>query len=677
MTLLPFIAELHDIGKLVDWGSPDLSGKIQPGSPKHAFHNFDFTQLGISPPTAPSWWSQWSDSLTDIRTTAKLPPGITDDGKACVLLTNIADVLAASISRTWGQKGAVEEGVHPLWNPSYYYKAKQGGKTWAAFRTQNELVALFNFIDTCRQPQEFLQNFSQHLLLTPEDKSVPLNFVPLRTHLDLTGKVFRVLRFYSSVGNGHITYDGQQISQVQEAAGGRWNESQRGKWVFRLVKCSVHFPQSMARLQDLNVLELRERGILEIVNNQRSGEDPERQPYAVLFHTDDFLCLFLPKENHLSLRDVLRPLWEKGFWIECEELEAELNLLTSTGERTRNQLQKRYPGDTLYGGRHLKLRAIAIWPDLAPVLTPPLCDLCQQRQGQEYVKDQVREWLCPSCLEIREMGEPARIYAHWEETGFPAAWLKVSLDQNLLLSRLQRLFDLYVDTGPGMEKVSDSDKQLLKEGFRPLAAQMEFVREYKEFLQEFRIALENLTGTGGASLLKPDETLLFPIAGYLELAIIRLDSSETLGVVLDVFVQLLRSHFPECIADCPIRISVSLGNPKYPYHEHWSFFSQPQRPGTVLCIQQPGTRQVALTTDQYTVVRQKLAGERLSHFLHRLAAIEAEGGEMTALVQALEQRQRFPQIHELMILHRLSLRQILDFYRLVGSDMQHGGMLHA
>ena len=132
------------------------------------------------------------------------------------------------------------------------------------------------------------------------------------------------------------------------------------------------------------------------------------------------------------------------------------------------------------------------------------------------------------------------------------------------------------------------------------------MKEYKEFLQEFRHFLENLMDSGGTSLLKLGETLLFPISGYLELGIIRLDSSETLGAVLDRFVQLLRSHFPECVADCPIRISVSLGNPKYPYHEHWSFFLELQQPGTVICIQQPGIRQVALTIDHYMIFRNKL-----------------------------------------------------------------------
>jgi hypothetical protein len=681
MNRLPFIAELHDIGKLVDWDDAEL-GKIRPGSPRHTFHNFDFSQLGISQPTSPSWLAQWSDSIKDLRATGSLPSCISsEENKACVFLTNIADVLAASISRTWGKKGRTSEGVYVLWNPSFYDRAKEQGKTWVAFRTPGQIKEMFGFIDSCMEPQEFLDKYMDPLLLTPEDKSAPLNFIPLRTHLELTGKIFRVLRYHSRVrSNGsstYLEYDGQRVFQVQEAAGGRWNEPGRGKWIFRICKCSVRFPQSLVRIQDLNVLELRRRQIEKVVyNSHHAGGDLERQPYAVLFHTHDFLCLFLPKENHLALRQVLRPLWEKGFWIECEELEAELNLLTSTGERTRMQLQSKYPGDSSYGGRYLKLKHIAIWPELATSIEPPLCDLCQQHQGQEFLKDQVREWLCPSCREIRELGEPASAYAGWEETGCPAAWLKVSLDQNLLFSCLRRLFEAYVDAGPGMDGVTHTDKQHLKQGFRPLAAQIEFGREYKEFLQEFRNSLENLTDTVGTFVLKLGETLLFPIAGYLELTIIRLDSSETLGNVLDLFVRLLRSHFPECVADCPIRISVSLGNPKYPYHEHWSFFSRVQQPGIVLCIQQPGTRQIALTVDQYEAVRRKLTGERLSHFLHRLAAIETEGGEMVALVQALEQRQRFPQIHELMMFHRLSLHQILDFYRLVSSNMQQEGVLH-
>lgn len=684
MTRLPFIAELHDIGKLMDVESRRTSGQM---STRQTVHDIELTALGVSIPTSRSWWAVWSDELEPDQPFYELNCTATTEEKALILLTKIADGTAASVSRIEGKKAQLPkaEGVHLLWRPKFFDQERQKGNNWVAFRTTDDLKEMVQYFDQCTSPSDFFSHFHNCLRLTPEDKSPPTNFIPLRVHLELSGKIFRVVNQYvsldqtSSTTSPRVIYDGKPVVSLREAVGGLLgtkHEAVPGKWIFRIVKCSVRFPQSLVRLQDLNVLELRRRQIDDIVTGQQTSGDVERQPYAVLFHTDDFLCLFLPKENHLSLRDVLRPLWEKGFWIECEELEAELNLLTSTGERTRKQLQDKYPGEPGQSRRHLKLKHVAVWPDLDVSIEPPLCDLCQQCRGQEVLKDQVREWLCQSCREIRELGEPASTYARWEETGFPAAWLKVTLDHKLLLSSLQRLFEAYVDTGPGMEAVSATDKQILKDGFRPLAAQMEFVREYKEFLQEFRNSLENLTDTDGALLLKSGETLLFPIARYLELAIIRLDNSETLGTVLDVFVRLLQSRFPECIADCPIRMSVSLGNPKYPYHEHWSFFSRPQQPGIVLCIQQPGTRQVTLAMDQYKALRSKLAGERLSHFLHRLSAIEAESGEITALVQALEQRQRFPQIHELMVFHRLSLRQILDFYRLVGSNVQHGGVLH-
>src|SRR5581483_4495783 len=596
-----FIAELHDIGKLVDWDDPGLSG-IRPGSPRHSFQNFEFSQLGVAPPSSPSWYGQWSGSLKDLRAAGAMPSGIPDEVKACVLLTNIADVLAASISRSWGKKGNVEEGVHLVWNPNFYQEAKQAGKTWAAVRNTDALKEMFRFIDTCSSHEEFLDRYEEHLLLTPEDKSAPLNVIPLGTHLDLTGKVFRVLRHHSKLvqrsGRSYLSYDGQDISQVQEAAGGRWNETQRGKWVFRLVMCAVHIPQSIARLRDLNVLALRRTKIQEIVDRARAGGNPERQPYAVLFHTHDFLCLFLPRENHLTLRDVLRPLWESGFWIECEELEAELNLLTSTGARTRKQLMEKYSGDAAYGGRFLRLRHRAVWPNLDSSIVPPICDLCQLRQGREFIKDQVREWLCPACQAIREMGEPASLYARWEEEGVAAAWLKVSLDQKLLLSCLHRLWESYVDTGPGMNALTAAERKALKEGFRPLAAQMGFVKDYQQFIAELKTALESLTDPAETLLLKSGENLLFPIPGYLELAVVRLDSPHTLRQILKTFAERLRRRFPACLDDCPIRLSVSMGSPKYPYQEHWQFFLKPQQPGMLLYIQQPGVRQVALTLTQ-------------------------------------------------------------------------------
>ncbi len=662
----PYIAELHDIGKLADRQALQNAGLTIVG---HTYHNFDFAQLAIEQPASPSWWSQWSDDLRSIEATSKkLPSNITDEGKACVVLTKIADTVAASVSRFKLEKedvkGAVVEGLRLLWHPDFY---NQQGRYWAAFRTPDDLKRMFAFIDQCRKPEEFLGEFGDNLQLTPEDKSAPLNFISLRAHLELTGKVFRVLRRWSKVihegDKPRIEYNGQKIGNVIEAAGERANKNNRGKWVFRLVQCHVRFPQALARVQDLNVLRLRREKVEEIVKAQKAGGDVERQPYAVLFHTDDFLALFLPKESLLSISQIMQPLLAEGFWLEYEELEAELNLLTSTGDRTRLQLIKEH-GDreTARARRHFELRHLSLWPNLEEVLTPPLCDLCQQRQGAEYVKDQVREWLCPVCRKIRTMGEPASAISDWEVAEKPIVWLKVSLGQELLLQCLTCLFEDYVDSGPGMQQVSASDRQALKEGFRPLAAQMEFVKQYQEFLEELQ---ELLCGEGrGKSSFLEQDAVLYPVEAYRELLVIRLDRPETLGVVLDAFYSLLEQYFPECIIDCPIRLSASLSNIKYPYQEHWQFFEEQQSPGVIFDLQQPGVRRVQLTGQQFRALREKLRGPQLGHRLHRLSDIEAEAGELAAMTEAFGEKTRFMQ--GLMWQHKLNFRQVLDFYRLVG-----------
>lgn len=667
----PYIAELHDIGKLADRQALQSAGLQVSG---HTYHTFDFAQLGIAPPSSPGWWGLWSDSIRSMDATGQLPAAITDEGKACVVLTNVADTLAASISRTWGKKGDVAEGVRLLWQPTFYDKMIQQGKQWAAFRTPDGLKRMFAFIDQCGEPEEFLEEFGDNLQLTPEDKSAPLNFIPLRTHLELTGKVFRVLRYWSKViydnGKPMIEYNGQKIGNVTEAAGGRAHEDNRGKWVFRLIQCHVRFPQALARVQDLNVLRLRREKIEEIVKAQEVGRDVERQPYAVLFHTDDLLALLLPKESLLSISRIMQPLLAEGFWLEYEELEAELNLLTSTGDRTRQQLiNKHGDRERARARRDFELRHLSLWPDLEEELSPLLCDLCQQRQGAEYIKDQVREWLCPVCREIRTIGQPASAISDWEAAEKPVVWLKVSLDQGLLLQCLRRLFEAYVDSGPGMQQVSANDRQSLKEGFRPLAAQMEFVKQYQEFLEEFEDLLCRKT-VEKTPILDRD-AVLYPVRPYKELMVIRLDRPEVLGLVLDAFYSLLEQYFPECLIDCPIRLSASMSNIKYPYQEHWRFFEEEQSPGVIFDLQQPGIRRVQLTAQQFKALRDKLRGPRLAHFLHRLSDIEAEAGELTAMTEAFGERSRFMQ--GLMWQHKLNFRQVLDFYRLVGVASEVAG----
>lgn len=654
-----FIPELHDIGKLVD--SRSFSDELQISG--HTYDNFDFSKLHISPPTSPSWWGQWHHSVKDLSS-QKLS-GTPNDIKACVLLTVISDILAASVSRPWGKKGNVEQGIYLLWNPHYYQQRKQNGQRWAAFATVEELKEMFVFIDSCTNKEEFFGKYAGPLSLTPEDKSAPLNFISLKTHVELTGKVFRVLRYHCQlIDNGklYLEYDSQRISQLTEATGGRWDKNQRGKWIFRLIKCRVKFPQAIVRLHDLNVIKLRQQLIQKIIDKQCISNDDERQLYAVLFNSDDFFCIFVPKENIVPLEKILQPLTDKGFWIECEELEIELNLITSTGARTRKKLRDKNNGT--YGNRKFHLQNKAIWPSLPESIDIPLCDICQQRHGKEYIKEDISESLCNVCKEIRDMGQPLQEYAEWAETGKQSAWLKVSLDEELLLISLERLFGEYVDS---ISNIVAEDKQALKESFRPLAAQMEFVKQYKQFLEDFQSKIKNIKISDGISLIE-GTNLLFPIDGYYEMAVVRIDDERILGLILDEFAKLLRTYFPGCIKDSPISISVSFSNPKYPYHEHWRYLSIPKSSGTVFNIQQVGIRSVGVTFKQYSVLRNGLKGTALSHSLHKLASIESEAGRMAALIQFLEDRKKNPELNELLEQYGLTLRQILDFYRIIGTD---------
>jgi len=656
----PYIAELHDIGKLADTEALKKAGLEISG---HTYHNFDFKQLGIPPPISPSWWGQWSDSIKSLVAVSGLPSGITDEGRAYVMLTKIADTIAACVSRPWGEKGEDTEGVRPLWRPNFYNEMRQRGRSWAAFSTPDELKTMFDFIDRCESPQEFFEGYRDNLLLTAEDKSVPFNCIPLGTHLDLTGRIFRVLCHWSELvyqnSNALLEYDGQRIAAVIQAAGNRATDGEnRGKWVFRLVACHIRFPQSLVRLQDLNVLRLRRQKIEEIIQNQKVDGDAERQAYAVLFHTDDYLCLFLPKETQLPLKQAMAPLTAEGFWLDYEELEAELNLLTSTGAGTRQQLVDRYGNrERVRERRYFELRHRSLWPELAEEVKTPLCDICQQRQGELHLKNQVSEWLCPMCSKMRNLGEPVRALSEWSES---AVWLKVSLDQVLLLECLERLFGNYVDNGSGMANVAENDREALKEAFRPLAAQTEFVQQYHELLDAFQASLHSMNSIR--------DTVLYPIPEYKELAVILTDQTEIPFLALDSFLKLLIERFPECLEDCPIRLSASVSNIKFPYHAHWQFFEEQQEAGVIFDIQQPRVRRTKLRAQQFQALRKMLKRGKFSHFLHRLAAVESEAGELMSMIEALNRRQEFPQIQALMKDYGLTFSQILDFHRLTETD---------
>jgi len=662
-----FISELHDIGKLVDRQALDKLGIKISG---HAFHDFDFSLIGISRPSSPNWYSQYleddnlkppdKDLLNSSEATTLIPdPKV----RADVLLTKIADGISASITRLellgkHVQRGQIGEGVHKIWNPEFYQKQ---GKHWAAFADVSSLKRMLQYIDSCEDYKDFFRDFWDYLVLTPEDKKAPGNIVSLLAHLELVGKVYRILKKHSFLqfrDNQHsLIYNQQPIKSVREACGHIDPTQQAGKWIFRTVFCDIGFPQTFSRLQDLNVFKKR----ADIIRTFSESEDTKDY---VLFFTEDFLCLFIPNEDELKIQDLLRPFIENGFTIDYKEMEAELNLLTSSMERA-------YRGfHSLASNRHLKLYYKRATLNLPEKLPSQLCDSCQIRQGKERIKEQTREWLCDTCYSIRAMGEPAREYAEWEDKGLKAAWMKITLNQVDLPEILHRLFDKYVDSFTAMLHVRSNDKTILKESFRPLAVQIDFVKDYKSLLQAFKKRVYEIKDDKGDSLFTK-ETFLYPIDGYDEFGIFKVHSSKTLLKVTDIFTGLLEEYFPECVEDSPIKFALSVAQVKYPYQEHWRFLSKPK---DAFNIQSPTTR-LTLSLRQYKTLRDKIGQEnvRLSHFLNRLVQIQIEThSDMIVMLEVCDKnnKQKFPAILELLE-DGLTPQQILNYYKLIHEEDTH------
>lgn len=657
-----FIAELHDIGKLVDIQALKEAGINIKG---HTFHNFDFSQLNIPAPSSPSWYAQFTDEVRSLTST-KVPRNYLSD----VLLTRISDELASAISRTWGgsqdfrnrkRRGEFTvEGIYVLWNSHYYQKEKEKGKNWAAFNTPSEFKDMFEFIDECKYYSEVFEQFGDNLKHTPEDKSVPFNIVSLYTHLELTGKIYRILKKHSQIveenSRLYLEYLSNTIEDINEATGGRIDEpSQKGKWIYRLVFCYINFPQSLSRLQDLNIFRKRADLIKSFSENEATKD-------YVLFFNDDFMCLFIPKEDELRIYELLESFLKVGFIIDYKEMEAELNLLTSSMERAYNNFHSIRSNNSNKSNRFLNLYEKRINLDFPPEISSPLCDSCQMRQGKERIKDQIREYLCNNCYEIRQMGDPAREYAEWEEEGLKAAWTKITLDQAQLEETIRRLYHKYIDAHPKMQNVCSNDKTILKESFRPLAVQSDFVKDYKLLLSEFKKKIHEIS-EGNLEKIFTEKTFLYPIENCHEFGIFKVYSGKEILSVIDLFCNLLEEYFPQCLEDSPIKLSLSIAHVKYPYQEHWRFLSKSEN---IINIQSPISSKLSINFAQYKLLREKIRREdqKLSHFLHHLASIEIETrSNLTVMLEIFNNRKKFPALMEL-TQKGLSVRQILDFYKL-------------
>lgn len=638
-----FIAELHDIGKLVD--KKQLK-KYQFGG--HTFEDFNFSMHQIREPSSPSWWAQYHHIKKITETDINDWRDIDGPYKPDVFLLVIADHLASSISRVLPplEKAGETEGVLKLWNKNFYENEKNKGKYWAAFKSDGEFEQIFKIIDEVDSPDEFLEKYRENLLLTPEDKGVPRNITSLYTHIELVGKIYRVLKKHCIIrkdGNGiALELNGKLVKKIREAeGGGRTTGNQnveKGKWQARFIKCRVKFSHSFVRLQDINLLVKRN----ELINCFAAKYND-----YVMFSTPNFISLFLPLG--IDLKEMFKLFLDNGFFIECVETIADLGILSSNLDIKTLKARTMNKHDTIavLTSRNTKVyKHVLVAETMPEEIQPPICDICQMQNAQERVKENIREWICDKCYETRESGQSFNYPEEWEDS--KVVWFKFSLNLDKLENWLQNAFEKHVNG-----TLDIKDRQTVKEEFRSLACHADFVKDYTEMVKKFWQRCKDIE-------------IVKPISDYDELGVGKY-SGKLVQKIIKEFIEMHNEYFPDCSDDnrSPISLSLSISHIKYPVREHWRYFEDP---AGFLNIKSQNIFEETYTKGEIDWLLNRLSvGAKASlGFIYKLVGLYDElKSDINIKVEILNNKDRHPEIYRFYSKFETSPAKILNFFKII------------
>jgi len=317
------VPELHDVGKLLDREA--LNQTLGIGLQGHCFEGIDFVHLDKEEPRTATWQGvkhHHDDKWDRLPQATDLVDPTERESRWQVFLLKLADHLAASVARAvyeTGDRGQRATHVHRLWNPQYYRRFPSD----LAISDLTRLKELIDFLRTDPDKGQFFRRYGAQLDFLPEDRSAPRNVTTLQTHLELVGKIFRVLMRSTTLHeeNGRLVgrYGSDLAGSIFDAEGPRpFKDPGSGRWAFRLLKARFSFPHSISRLQDLNILGLRS----ELLGGLVAG-----QPDNVLLTTPDSALLLLARDD--DPQKIFQDFLDKGFYVEATEILADLGLLNS------------------------------------------------------------------------------------------------------------------------------------------------------------------------------------------------------------------------------------------------------------------------------------------------------------------------------------------------------------
>lgn len=639
-----FIAELHDIGKLLSNDVKKMYDlQMKSGySYLHTFASFDFKKYNFKKPDSLSFIGQyhhmkrrWNRQTNSIEWTEEYgtPAGAIDindwsfvegdiENRYYLFLLILADHLSSSLSRAY-PPGRIKQTFGKKINKLWYNECIDFDAF--AFKSPSDLITIFNEIENCKSGEDFLNKYTVYLKAMPEDKSFPRYITSLYTHIQLTGKIYRVLNANTEIlknadNSISIKYGSSIVKTIKEAEGIASDFS--NAWKARIVKCKITFPHFFARLKDINIISERSKLIDDLKNDSLYKD-------TVLFSTSDYVMLFLPEEYGLdgrySLEKIFRKFTAKGFSIEAVEIKSVLGMITSVldrevlkdrkdkseglgDKRTLRKIENRLKK---YNQRDIKVYFKNIGPEIRSSLKHQICDICQQEPGFDgniYSDndDIIKESICRGCYDIRQSGNPFPDYSQkWEKECIKVCWFKFALIPDKLEKWILDGFESFV-TNSG----KDPRFKGLTRRLRPVALQVDFNEDYNKMIDEFWRKFKG----------KEDE-IRAPLGGNPELGVFKY-SPLLLNDVISTYIKLIEKYFPNCVHNdnSPISLSISIANIKYPIRDHWRYFEKENK--SFLNISHRSVFDESYSKEEYKEIVDKIFNSNVSSsYLHKLIGI--------------------------------------------------------
>lgn len=738
-----FIPEMHDIGKLVD--NKKIESFLRVELDGHYLRtkegDLDFGAIGVASPSSLTWTGVKHHNDPFYHDLSRSP--LSGEDKVNLFLLSLADNLAASSSRAVPpeERGG---GVPPLsipgeatfrktftlWRDEHLPKGQPDN--WSPIQDKTTLREMFILIDQAQDAREFFDKYDdpqnknkQYLCGIPEDKSPHRAVTSLRTHLELTGKFFRILKEHvrpDDIENpkGLIYASLAPISHTAQA---------KERWEFSFVRCMVRFPQAIVRARDLNVFCLLEQlmGTL---------EDP-LNPFSkyVLFRTTETLWLFLPTDGTVNASQILRPLLEQGFYAEVDRAQFVLrNLhpdlrtwfeeydirvrkgLTEKQERMRREctalkrhlvdmnekIKSARAEDKAYLGQQIshknrqirelkerleeighlqnkrqatfesiktsaKCRADSLFSEeilSAPIIEDPICELCQSRPADS------KPWRSRD-EDINEYlcKKCQKIRNEGQRFGKISGWEEAGGETRLAWVKVSVDYDhAYFLLRLLFEDYIDKLVDKFGGGSLALAEDLKLnfrpVAPLADFAKDYRKMLERLS-TELEGIFSTDRIEEIN-ATYKDFYIIKLDSDNEALEIVNAFERCLAdqaSYFPRLRDDSPIKLSISMAPVKFPFFEHWRYLCEPR---ATVNLQVPGSVRLEVDFAKFADLRSiRIEDKRIGALLHRLVDIEiSTRSKLLVEVELLREANKFPDLVNLYRLGRLTSEEILGYYKI-------------